>query len=102
MRMLSFFSTIRSSPIAANMMITRSRDNACPSVWFAFAQTSATNTVPSTKKLPVGGDEFQMGRCRMRKSLVVAMMGVLAAAAIAGGATATWAQADVIKERQEN
>src|SRR5438477_12863646 len=38
----------------------------------------------------------------MRKSLVVAMMGALAAGAIVGSATVAWAQADVIKERQEN
>jgi cytochrome c556 len=38
----------------------------------------------------------------MRKSLVVAVMGSLAAGAIVGFATIAWAQADVIKERQEN
>ena len=38
----------------------------------------------------------------MRKSLVVAMVGALAAGAVVGGATIAWAQADVVKERQEN
>ena len=38
----------------------------------------------------------------MRKSLVVAMMGALAAGAVVGGTTIAWAQADVVKERQEN
>jgi cytochrome c556 len=38
----------------------------------------------------------------MRKTLVVAVVGALAAGAMVGGATMAWAQADVIKERQEN
>jgi len=38
----------------------------------------------------------------MRKSLVVAMVGALAAGAMVGGATIALAQADPIKERQEN
>ena len=38
----------------------------------------------------------------MRKTLVVAMIGALAAGAMVGGATIALAQADVIKERQEN
>jgi cytochrome c556 len=38
----------------------------------------------------------------MRKTLVVAVIGALAAGAMVGGATIAWAQADVIKERQEN
>ena len=38
----------------------------------------------------------------MRKTLVVAIAGALAAGAMVGGATIALAQADVIKERQEN
>jgi len=38
----------------------------------------------------------------MRKTLVLAMIGALAAGAMVGGATVALAQADVIKERQEN
>jgi len=38
----------------------------------------------------------------MRKTLVVAIAGVLAAGAMVGGATIALAQADVVKERQEN
>jgi cytochrome c556 len=38
----------------------------------------------------------------MKKSLLVATMAALAAGVITAGATVTWAQADVIKERQEN
>jgi cytochrome c556 len=38
----------------------------------------------------------------MRKTLVVAIAGALAAGAMVGGATITLAQADVVKERQEN
>ena len=38
----------------------------------------------------------------MRKTLVVAVIGALAAGAMVGGATIALAQADVIKERQEN
>jgi cytochrome c556 len=38
----------------------------------------------------------------MRKTFVVAMIGALAAGAMVGGATIALAQADVIKERQEN
>lgn len=38
----------------------------------------------------------------MRKTLVVAVVGAIAAGAMVGGATMAWAQADVIKERQEN
>ena len=38
----------------------------------------------------------------MMKNLLVAMMGAFAVSALAGGATIAWAQADVIKERQEN
>jgi cytochrome c556 len=38
----------------------------------------------------------------MRKTLVVAIVGALAAGAMVGGATIALAQADVIKERQEN
>jgi cytochrome c556 len=38
----------------------------------------------------------------MRKSLVVAVVGALAAGAMVGGATIALAQADPIKERQEN
>src|SRR5437899_4768841 len=38
----------------------------------------------------------------MKKTLVAAMIGALAAGAMVGGATIVWAQADVIKERQEN
>jgi cytochrome c556 len=38
----------------------------------------------------------------MRKTLVVAVIGALAAGAMVGGATIAWAQADVIKERQED
>ena len=38
----------------------------------------------------------------MRKTLVVASVGALAAGAMMGGATIALAQADVIKERQEN
>jgi cytochrome c556 len=38
----------------------------------------------------------------MRKTLVVAIAGALAAGALVGGATIALAQADVIKERQEN
>jgi cytochrome c556 len=37
-----------------------------------------------------------------RKSLVVAVIGALAAGAVVSGATVALAQADVIKERQEN
>jgi hypothetical protein len=40
---------------------TRSRDEMLPSVLFALKRTSATNTVPSPHKLPVGGDEFKGG-----------------------------------------
>jgi cytochrome c556 len=38
----------------------------------------------------------------MRKSLVVAMVGALVGGAMVAGGTIAWAQADVIKERQEN
>jgi cytochrome c556 len=38
----------------------------------------------------------------MRKTLVVAVIGALAAGSMVGGATIAMAQADVIKERQEN
>jgi cytochrome c556 len=38
----------------------------------------------------------------MRKTLVVAIAGALAAGAMVGGATIALAQADVVKERQEN
>ena len=38
----------------------------------------------------------------MRKTLVVAVIGALAAGAMVSGVTIAWAQADVIKERQEN
>ena len=38
----------------------------------------------------------------MRKTLVLAMIGALAAGAMVGGATIALAQADVIKERQDN
>ncbi len=38
----------------------------------------------------------------MRKTLVLAMIGALAAGAMVGGATVALAQADIIKERQEN
>ena len=38
----------------------------------------------------------------MRKTWVVAIAGALAAGAMAGGATIALAQADVVKERQEN
>lgn len=38
----------------------------------------------------------------MRKTLVVAIVGALAAGAMVGGATVVLAQANVIKERQEN
>src|SRR5271154_3574281 len=38
----------------------------------------------------------------MRKSLLVAVIGALAAGAMVGGATIALAQGDVIKERQEN
>ena len=38
----------------------------------------------------------------MRKTLVVAVIGALAAGAMVSGATIAWAQADVIKDRQEN
>ena len=38
----------------------------------------------------------------MRKALVVAVAGALAAGAMVGGATIALAQADVVKERQEN
>ena len=38
----------------------------------------------------------------MRKSLLVTVIGTLAAGAMVGGATIALAQADVIKERQEN
>jgi cytochrome c556 len=38
----------------------------------------------------------------MRKTLVLAIVGALAAGAMVGGATMALAQADVIKERQEN
>jgi cytochrome c556 len=38
----------------------------------------------------------------MRKTLVVAIAGALAAGAMVGGATLALAQADVVKERQEN
>ena len=38
----------------------------------------------------------------MRKTLVAAVIGVLAAGAMVGGATIALAQADVIKERQDN
>jgi cytochrome c556 len=38
----------------------------------------------------------------MRKTLVVAIAGALAAGAVVGGATIALAQTDVVKERQEN
>ena len=38
----------------------------------------------------------------MRKTLVAAMIGALAAGAMVSGATIALAQADVIKDRQEN
>jgi cytochrome c556 len=38
----------------------------------------------------------------MRKTLVLAIVGALAAGAMVGGATIALAQADVVKERQEN
>jgi len=38
----------------------------------------------------------------MKKTLMVALMGALAAGAMVGGATIALAQADVIKQRQEN
>jgi cytochrome c556 len=38
----------------------------------------------------------------MRKTLVLAVIGALAAGTMVGGATIAFAQADVIKERQEN
>ena len=38
----------------------------------------------------------------MRKTLVLAVIGALAAGTMVGGATVAFAQADVIKERQEN
>jgi cytochrome c556 len=38
----------------------------------------------------------------MRKTLIVAMAGALVGGAMAVGGTIAWAQADVIKERQEN
>ncbi len=38
----------------------------------------------------------------MRKTLVLAVAGALAAGAMVGGATIAMAQADVVKERQEN
>jgi len=38
----------------------------------------------------------------MRKTLVVAVIGALAAGAMVSGVTIAWAQADVIKDRQEN
>jgi cytochrome c556 len=38
----------------------------------------------------------------MRKTLVVAIVGALAAGAVVGGATIALAQTDVVKERQEN
>ena len=38
----------------------------------------------------------------MKKSLVVAMVGALVGGAMVAGGTIAWAQADVIKERQEN
>ena len=38
----------------------------------------------------------------MKKTLIVAVIGALAAGAMVGGATIALAQADVIKQRQEN
>ncbi len=38
----------------------------------------------------------------MRKTLVLALIGALAAGGMVGGATIALAQADVIKQRQEN
>ena len=38
----------------------------------------------------------------MRKTLVVAVIGALAAGAMVSGVTIAWAQADVIKERQDD
>lgn len=38
----------------------------------------------------------------MKKSLVVAMVSALAAGAVVAGTTLAWAQADAVKERQEN
>src|SRR4051812_28243594 len=38
----------------------------------------------------------------MRKTLVVAIVGALAAGMMAGGASIAFAQADIVKERQEN
>ena len=38
----------------------------------------------------------------MRKTLIVAVIGALAAGAMVGGATIALAQADVIKARQDN
>ena len=38
----------------------------------------------------------------MRKTFVVAIVGALAAGMMVGGATIAFAQADVVKERQDN
>jgi cytochrome c556 len=53
------------------------------------------------QKLAAGREVFK-GDGSMRKTLVVAIVGALAAGAMVGGATIALAQADVIKERQEN
>jgi cytochrome c556 len=54
------------------------------------------------EKLPEGGGDFSIGGSCMKKSLVVAVIGALAAGTMVGGATIALAQADPIKERQEN
>jgi cytochrome c556 len=60
------------------------------------------------EKLPEDGGDFSIGgpfmrkSLGMRKSLAVAVIGALAAGTMVGGATIALAQADPIKERQEN
>ena len=46
--------------------------------------------------------EINRGWCMRKKTLIAAVIGALAAGAMVGGATIALAQADVIKQRQDN
>src|SRR6476659_3016808 len=65
----------------------------CPPPRFASARSSATNT---------GSPKHKEGLRMRKKTLMVAVIGALTAGALVGGATIALAQADVVKQRQEN
>jgi cytochrome c556 len=71
--------------------------------WFAFAQFSVTNSLPlAGGERPEGCLNSNRGIMMSKRAFVVAVIGALAAGAIVSGATVALAQADVIKQRQDN